>query len=75
MNKFKHPRSVPLRTPKAEVISKDLVRRGFRLVGPVIIYTFMQAAGIAIDHIVDCFRFGECVRIAERAWVLTNMAS
>lgn len=67
-NKFKYPKSVPLRSPKAEVISKDLVRRGFRLVGPVIVYSFMQAAGMSIDHLVDCFRYGECVSLAERPW-------
>ncbi|XP_028550495.1 uncharacterized protein LOC110107962 [Dendrobium catenatum] len=75
VNKYKYPRSVPLRTPKAEAISKDLVRRGFRLVGPVIVYSFMQATGMAIDHVVDCFRFGECVRMAQRSWGLTTMAA
>ncbi|KAH7688967.1 Methyladenine glycosylase protein [Dioscorea alata] len=74
INKYKYIRSVPLRTPKAEAISKDLVRRGFRLVGPVIVYSFMQASGMAIDHLVDCFRFKDCVRIAERSWGMTNMA-
>lgn len=68
INKFRLPRHVPLRSPKAETISKDLVRRGFRLVGPVIVYSFMQAAGMTIDHMVDCFRHGECVNLAERPW-------
>ncbi|KAI6686297.1 hypothetical protein NL676_032210 [Syzygium grande] len=44
INRFKYPRSVPLRTPKAEIISKDLQKRGFRLVGPVIVYSFMPRA-------------------------------
>ncbi|ONK69392.1 uncharacterized protein A4U43_C05F22380 [Asparagus officinalis] len=74
INKHKHPRSIPLRTPKSEAISKDLVRRGFRLVGPVIVYSFMQAAGMAIDHLADCFRFHECVRLAQRSWGMTNVA-
>ncbi|KAI3452937.1 hypothetical protein Pfo_009600 [Paulownia fortunei] len=68
INKFRYPRNVPLRSPKAEIISKDLVRRGFRFVGPVIVYSFMQAAGMTIDHLVDCFRYGECVNLAERPW-------
>ncbi|KAL7132640.1 hypothetical protein ABFS83_12G088400 [Erythranthe nasuta] len=68
INKFRHPRNVPLRSPKAEVMSKDLVRRGFRFVGPIIVYSFMQAAGLTIDHLVDCFRHGECVNLAERPW-------
>lgn len=68
INKFRHPRNVPLRSPKAEAISKDLLKRGFRFVGPVIVYSFMQAAGLTIDHLIDCFRFGECVNLAERPW-------
>lgn len=57
---FRYPRQVPVKTPKAEVISKDLVRRGFRSVGPTIIYSFMQGAGITNDHLMSCFRFHEC---------------
>ncbi|KAI3719948.1 hypothetical protein L6452_20854 [Arctium lappa] len=68
INRCRHPRNVPLRTPKAEAISKDLLKHGFRLVGPVIVYSFMQAAGMSIDHLVDCFRFSECVNLAERPW-------
>ena len=68
INKYKYPRNVPLRTPKAEAISRDLLKRGFRFVGPVIVYSFMQAAGLTIDHLVDCFRYSECVGLAERPW-------
>ncbi|KAE8724589.1 DNA glycosylase superfamily protein isoform 2 [Hibiscus syriacus] len=68
INRYKYPRNVPLRTPKAEAISKDLLKHGFRLVGPVIVYSFMQAAGLTIDHLVDCFRYNECVTLAERPW-------
>ncbi|KAL8106046.1 hypothetical protein AgCh_029731 [Apium graveolens] len=56
INRFRYPRNIPLRSPKAEAISKDLLKRGFRFVGPVIVYSFMQAAGMTIDHLVDCFR-------------------
>lgn len=69
VNKYKYSRSVPLRTPKSEAMSKDLVRRGFRLVGPVIVYSFMQAAGLANDHLVHCFRFNECVRFGEKGGI------
>ncbi|KAH6798665.1 DNA glycosylase superfamily protein [Perilla frutescens var. frutescens] len=68
INKLKHSRNVPLRSPKAEVISKDLLSRGFRFVGPVIVYSFMQAAGMTVDHLVHCFRYGDCVNLAERPW-------
>jgi len=75
VGKYRHHKYIPFRTPKSEAVSKDLVRRGFRLVGPVIVYSFMQAAGMAIDHLVDCFRFPECVRLAERSWGITNIAA
>lgn len=68
INRFKYSRNVPLRSPKAEIISKDMIKRGFRFVGPVIVHSFMQAAGLTIDHLVDCFRHGDCVSLAERPW-------
>lgn len=43
-------------TPLAESISKELKRRGFKFVGPVIVYAWMQACGIVNDHSADCFR-------------------
>ncbi|KAK7255113.1 hypothetical protein RIF29_28516 [Crotalaria pallida] len=60
VNQFRYPRQVPVKSPKAEFISKDLVRRGFRSVGPTVIYTFMQVAGLTNDHLISCFRFKEC---------------
>lgn len=61
VSQFRYPRQVPVKTPKAEFISKDLVKRGFRSVGPTIIYTFMQVAGLTNDHLISCFRFQECL--------------
>jgi len=43
-------------TPLSEEISKDLKRRGFKFVGPTIVYAWMQAVGIVNDHAADCFR-------------------
>uniref|UniRef100_A0A5B7C3P7 DNA-3-methyladenine glycosylase I n=1 Tax=Davidia involucrata TaxID=16924 RepID=A0A5B7C3P7_DAVIN len=57
---FRYARQVPAKTPKAEHISKDLMQRGFRCVGPTVVYSFMQAAGIVNDHLVSCFRYQEC---------------
>ena len=47
---------VPTTSPLAETISKELKRRGFKFVGPVIVYAWMQATGIVNDHAQDCFR-------------------
>ncbi|KAL2463051.1 DNA glycosylase superfamily protein [Forsythia ovata] len=58
---FRYPRQVPIKTSKADTISKDLVKRGFRGVGPTVIYSFMQAAGITNDHLINCYRYQECI--------------
>ena len=43
-------------TPASEKVSKELKRRGFKFVGPVIVYAWMQACGMVNDHSEDCFR-------------------
>lgn len=50
---------VPAETPESRALSKDLIRRGFRFVGPTIMYAHMQATGMVNDHVVDCFRYAE----------------
>jgi DNA-3-methyladenine glycosylase I len=47
---------VPASTPLSEAFSKDLKKRGFKFVGPVIVYAWMQATGIVDDHDPRCFR-------------------
>ena len=49
-------RDIPAKTPQSELLSKELKKRGFKFVGPVIVYAFMQATGMVNDHTVDCFR-------------------
>jgi len=50
---------VPVTTPAAEAMSKDLKRRDFRFVGPTICYSLMQACGLVNDHVTTCFRHAE----------------
>ncbi|MHA1610483.1 MAG: DNA-3-methyladenine glycosylase I [Promethearchaeota archaeon] len=50
---------VPAKTELSEQISKDLKKRGFKFVGPTIIYAFMQAIGMVNDHLIDCFMYEE----------------
>jgi DNA-3-methyladenine glycosylase I len=50
---------VPVQTPLAVELSRDLRHRGFRFVGPVIVYALMQSVGLVNDHLVDCFRHPE----------------
>jgi DNA-3-methyladenine glycosylase I len=47
---------IPASTPLSEEISKALKKRGFKFVGPVIVYAWMQAVGIVNDHSPECFR-------------------
>ena len=55
----KTTRSIPAETKESEAMSKALVERGFRFVGPTICYAFMQAVGMVNDHLVTCFRHAE----------------
>jgi DNA-3-methyladenine glycosylase I len=52
-------RDIPAKTPEAEALSKDLLKRGFKFVGPTICYAFMQATGLVNDHTLDCFRHAQ----------------
>jgi len=49
-------RTVPASTPLSERISQEMKRRGFKFVGPTIVYAWMQAVGIVNDHAARCFR-------------------
>jgi DNA-3-methyladenine glycosylase I len=55
-------RSWPTQTERSVAASKELKRRGFKFVGPTIVYAWMQAVGIVNDHSIDCFRRDEVRR-------------
>src|SRR5207248_11553582 len=48
--------AVPAKTPLSEKMSAALKKRGFKFVGPVIVYAWLQAVGVVNDHAVGCFR-------------------
>ncbi|WP_283152914.1 DNA-3-methyladenine glycosylase I [Guptibacillus hwajinpoensis] len=56
INDWKSIEEVPAETELSKKISKDMKKRGFTFVGPVIIYSFLQAVGLVNDHTTDCFR-------------------
>ena len=58
-NAWKTHRQIPAQTPVSESMSRDLLTRGFKFVGPTICYAFMQAVGMVNDHLVTCFRYRE----------------
>ena len=65
-NRWRTPREVPATTPEATAMSRDLIRRGFRFVGPTICYALMQATGMVNDHVIGCFRHVQLARGGRR---------
>jgi DNA-3-methyladenine glycosylase I len=53
-NRVKKREDLAAESEASRALSKDLVKRGFRFVGPTIMYAFMQATGLVNDHVVDC---------------------
>lgn len=58
-NTWKTLDEIPSKSSESDAMSKDLINRGFKFVGPTICYAFMQAIGMVNDHTVDCFRYNE----------------
>lgn len=52
----------PVRSERSEAISRDLKKRGFKFVGPTIVYAWMQAVGLVNDHGMHCFRRDQVIR-------------
>lgn len=57
VNHWHSIREIPAETTESRAMSKDLLKRGFKFVGPTICYAFMQATGMVNDHTTDCFRY------------------
>jgi DNA-3-methyladenine glycosylase I len=55
INQFRTRGQVPAETETSRKMSKELVSRGFKFVGPTIVYAFMQAVGMVNDHLTPCF--------------------
>lgn len=53
-NRYRRLEEVPAQTPESRAMARELKRAGFRFVGPVICYAFMQSAGLVNDHLLDC---------------------
>ena len=63
INKWKIMGTIPAKSDISDIMSNDLKKRGFSFVGSTICYSFMQAAGMVNDHVVDCFRYKEVQKI------------
>ena len=66
VNRFRSTSQVPAETPVSRAMSKELARRGFKFVGPSIVYAFMQATGMVNDHVVSCHRHAPLAALAGR---------
>jgi DNA-3-methyladenine glycosylase I len=66
VNRWKSMVQIPAKTPLAEAISKDLKRRGFKFVGPTIVYAHLQATGLVNDHVTSCFRHKGVQKLARK---------
>lgn len=56
-NRRREMSDVPAQTPESEAMSRALLGKGFKFVGPTICYAFMQASGMVNDHLLSCHRY------------------
>ena len=63
-NSWKNFKDAPVDSPSSIAMSKDMKKRGFKFVGPVILYAFMQAVGMINDHSVGCHAYEPCKKLA-----------
>jgi len=59
----KNLKDLPITTRESEMLANDLRRRGFKFLGPTIVYAHMQAVGMINDHIQSCFRYKELKKL------------
>jgi DNA-3-methyladenine glycosylase I len=62
VNAWKRSGQIPASTSESEAMSRALIKRGFKFVGPTICYAFMQAAGLVNDHLASCFRYADLAK-------------
>ena len=64
-NSWEKLSEIPAFTELSVTVSRDLKKRGFRFMGPTIVYSHLQATGVVNDHLVSCFRYGEILSSAK----------
>jgi len=57
VNKWQSLKDIPPTTKESDLLSKDLIKRGFKFVGSTVIYSHMQACGLVNDHLRECWRY------------------
>ena len=64
VNRRRRMKDIPAKTKQSDALSVDLKKRGFNFVGSTILYAHMQAVGMVNDHVIHCFRYEPCARLA-----------
>jgi DNA-3-methyladenine glycosylase I len=64
VNRRRRMKDIPAKTKESDTVSADLKKRGFNFVGSTILYAHMQAVGMVNDHVIRCFRYEPCARLA-----------
>ena len=65
INSWEELSEIPASTELSVTVSRDLKKRGFRFMGPIIVYSHLQATGVVNDHLVSCFRYEEILGLNE----------
>lgn len=65
INAWEELSEIPASTKLSVTVSRDLKKRGFRFMGPIIVYSHLQATGVVNDHLVSCFRYEEILGLSE----------
>ena len=64
-NTWERFKDAPVESPESIAMSKDMKKRGFKFVGPVILYAFMQAVGMINDHAIGCHAYEPCKNLSD----------
>lgn len=65
INAWEELSEIPASTELSVTVSRDLKKRGFRFMGPTIVYSHLQATGVVNDHLVSCFRYGDILGLSK----------
>ena len=65
INAWEELSEIPASTELSVTVSRDLKKRGFRFMGPTIVYAHLQATGVVNDHLVSCFRYEEILSLSK----------
>lgn len=66
VNAWEKQEDMPASDARSDAVSKALKKRGFRFVGTIVCYSFLQAIGMVNDHVVWCKEYDACIEAFEK---------